>query len=359
MTRQGMELKRLLLNKIEKITKKIPDPIDENHSIAMRIMCPEYSLEVQDVKTFPITTEHPVYILFWNMEREGRLYATIKPSLTPFSFCSVFTDGEKTQLHTHDYIELAYVVKGEFRQRILGKDVRFQQGDLCLIDKSCLHQDYLFCQKSCVLFIGMDHAILEEGMVEKLGEPKIVKFLHDALMKQKDVQQFIHFKPKRDHDPRAEQLIEQLITELEANDIGTKYTCKGLLLRLLHLISTEYEFSLTDQQKKKMRWLIYEDIGDYIRTHYREITIRDLVDRFHFNEDYFNRVLKERSGKTYSEYVQDIRLAKAMELLTDTKMTVEQVAVSVGYQNKGYFYKIFTAKYHMTPAQARNKSRNR
>ena len=61
-----MELKRLLLNKIEKITKKIPDPIDENHSIAMRIMCPEYSLEVQDVKTFPITTEHPVYILFWN-----------------------------------------------------------------------------------------------------------------------------------------------------------------------------------------------------------------------------------------------------------------------------------------------------
>ena len=103
-----MELKRLLLNKIEKITKKIPDPIDENHSIAMMIMCPEYALEVQDVKTFPITTEHPVYILFWNMEREGRLYATIKPSLTPFSFCSVFTDGEKTQLHTHDYICLLY-----------------------------------------------------------------------------------------------------------------------------------------------------------------------------------------------------------------------------------------------------------
>ena len=108
-----------------------------------------------------------------------------------------------------------------------------------------------------------------------------------------------------------------------------------------------------------MRWLIYEDIGDYIKTHYREITIRDLVDRFHFNEDYFNRVLKERSGKTYSEYLQDIRLSKAMELLSDTQMTVEQVAVSVGYQNKGYFYKIFTAKYHMTPAQARNKSRNR
>ena len=154
-------------------------------------------------------------------------------------------------------------------------------------------------------------------------------------------------------------MIEQLITELETNDIGTKHTCKGLLLRLLHLISTEYEFSLTDQQKKKMRWLIYEDIGDYIKTHYREITIRDLVDRFHFNEDYFNRVLKERSGKTYSEYLQDIRLSKAMELLSDTQMTVEQVAVSVGYQNKGYFYKIFTAKYHMTPAQARNKSRNR
>jgi transcriptional regulator GlxA family with amidase domain len=56
---------------------------------------------------------------------------------------------------------------------------------------------------------------------------------------------------------------------------------------------------------------------------------------------------------TYLEYVQDIRLKNARMLLQSTDKTVDEVADAVGYQNKGYFYKIFLDKYGVTPAKLR------
>jgi AraC-like DNA-binding protein/mannose-6-phosphate isomerase-like protein (cupin superfamily) len=294
-----------------------------------------------------------IFILCWKMEADGRLYATIKPSKKAFAYFSDFKSGEKTQFHTHDYIELAYIVEGEFQQRIMGKDIKFKKGEICLIDKNCLHQDYLFFNKSTILFIGLANEIFDEVMVEKIEEEGILNFLRMALMKQKDIQQYVHFKPKNLEDNQIETLLLTLLTELECNDEASKYICKGLLIRIIHQISTKYEFFLSNEQRKKMNWLVFEEITNYIKENYKGITIKDLVSRFHFNEDYYNRLLKDKTGMTYSEYVQNIKLTHAQTLLKTTSMTVDEVANQVGYHNKGYFYKIFVNKFGMTPSKYR------
>ena len=56
---------------------------------------------------------------------------------------------------------------------------------------------------------------------------------------------------------------------------------------------------------------------------------------------------------TYSEYLQNIRLKKAKTMLLETNLSVSEIAEQVGYHNKGYFYKIFTEKFGMTPAKYR------
>jgi AraC-like DNA-binding protein len=170
-----------------------------------------------------------------------------------------------------------------------------------------------------------------------------------ALMKQKNIQQYVHFKPKNPEDNLIENLVLNLLTELEYHDEASRYICKGLLIRILHHISSKYEFFLSNEQRKKMNWIIFEEITNYIRDKYADITIKELVERFHFNEDYYNRLLKEKTGMTYSEYVQNLRLIQAEKLLKTTAMTVEEVANQVGYHNKGYFYKIFTERFGMTP----------
>ena len=78
---------------------------------------------------------------------------------------------------------------------------------------------------------------------------------------------------------------------------------------------------------------------------------------FHFQKDYFNRLIKKNTGMTYSEYLQNIRLSEAQKLLLHTEMSISDIAEHVGYHNKGYFYKIFTQKYGMTPAEYRKKEK--
>lgn len=325
----------------------------EEKNIGLRIMCPEYSTSQIDVKTFPLSEQEGIFLLCWNIEENGKLYSTIKPYKHPFAHSFTFLDGERTQYHTHDYIELAYVVEGEFKQRIMGNDILFKKGELCLIDKNCPHQDYLLNQNSIVVFIGLANDILDQVMVKHIDEEKIHNFLHTALMKQKDIRQYLHFKPKNVDDMRLEELLLQLLTELEWNDEASKHISKGLIIRILHYISAMYDFKLSKEQRMKMNWIIYEEIKKYIEENYAQIAIKELVAKFHFNEDYYNRLLKEKTGMTYSEYVQDIRLENALYLLKTTDLTVDTVAEQVGYHNKGYFYKIFVEKYGMTPAKTR------
>ena len=104
-----------------------------------------------------------------------------------------------------------------------------------------------------------------------------------------------------------------------------------------------------------MNWIIFEEVSEYIQQHSADITIQQLVDTFHFQEDYFNRLIKAKTGMTYSAYVQKIRLEKAEHLLTTSPKSVEEIADIVGYHNKGYFYKIFQKRYGMTPSQYRKR----
>lgn len=102
-----------------------------------------------------------------------------------------------------------------------------------------------------------------------------------------------------------------------------------------------------------MSWILFEEITEYIRENFPTVTVEKLVHKFHFQEDYFNRLIKSKTGMTYSAYLQQIRLEHAEKLLLTSNKSIEDIADSVGYHNKGYFYKIFVQKNGMTPAQYR------
>ena len=345
-------------------TETISLPPD--HKLGPRLVCPEYSKSVQEVKTYPLPRQERIFALCWTVGMgkdpgiDRILHTTLCPAPEPFCYWLDFSRCGKTQLHTHDYIELAYVVEGEFRQRILGRDIVFTKGELCLIDKNCLHQDYLLEQPSVILFLGIANDMFSEIMDENVTARKVISFLQAALLKQKDLQQYLHFKPGSDPDAPAEleYCLYLLVKELHDNGVGSHYICKGLLLRIFRIISSRYEFSLSKEQRKTMNWIIFEEISDYIKGHYATVTIQELVREFHFQEDYFNRIIKNKTGLTYSAYVQQIRLERAEHMLTSSGKSVEEISEAVGYHNKGYFYKIFQEKYGMTPAKYRKRNQD-
>lgn len=328
-----------------------------DHPMNSRLVCPEYSKSVEEVKTYPFLENDRIFMLCWNFQNSGVLSATMCPSPKPFHTNLSFRSGTKTQLHTHDYLELGYVADGEFRQKILGKDITFHKGDFCLVDKNCLHQDYLFDSNATILFLGIANDMFTEIMDENISTQKMISFLQSALIHQKDLQQYVHLRPGSDESiEKTEQHLTLLVKELFYNEAGSYYIRKGLLFRIFRLLSTEYEFTLSREQRKTMNWIIFEEVSDYMKHNYDHVTIKDLCQEFHFQEDYFNRLIKNKTGLTYSAYLQQLRLEKAASMLIRSSMTIDEICEAVGYRNKGFFYKIFKEKYGMKPAEYRRHS---
>lgn len=330
---------------------------DESH-IGSRIMCPEYSLHIEDRKTYPLSGDERVFALCWTIHPNNKLYGTIKPSAVSFSYGRNFTKGCKTQMHTHEYLELAYVVSGTFHQRILGKDILFKQGELCLVDKNCLHQDCLDTDSASILFIGIANEMFESIISGQVADERIISFLQTSLLKQKDLWQYLHFKPINQSNEVMEGYLMDLLHELIIHDKASGYICHGLLMRVFNLLSSGYDISLSSEMQKKMNWLLYEEVVNFIKQNYRDISIKQLAEHFHFHEDYFNRMLKSKTGMTYTQYVQSLRLGEAEKLLLHTELTIDEITAKVGYSNKGYFYKIFVEKNNKTPAKFRKEILN-
>lgn len=344
-----------LLELCKKITSFDLKLLTKENKIGMRLICPEYSKSAQEVKTYPFLEDDRLFAVCWNISHNNQLYTTLYPSKEAFVYRYNFTPGEKTQLHTHDYIELAYVIEGVFRQNILGKVITFRAGEICLIDKNCIHQDYLDNPTAVILFLGIANDMFTEVMNETITTEKIISFLQTALVKQKDLQQYLHFKPANDKRQEMEGCLIQLLNELIQEKVGSYYICKGLLLRIFRILSTNYEFFLSKEQRKTMNWLVFEEISRYIKQNYSTITIQELVDVFHFQEDYFNRLIKSKTGLTYSAYLQKVRLEQAEYLFLHTNETIEGIMHQVGYQNKGYFYKLFKERFGTTPSEYRKQ----
>ena len=145
----------------------------------------------------------------------------------------------------------------------------------------------------------------------------------------------------------------QLLTELERHDEASPYICQGLLLRIFYILSTQYDFSISQKLRHEMNGILFDEITKFINESLAGISLASLADEFHFQEDYFNRLLKARTGLTYTEYLQQCRLRKAEELLRSTSYSIDYIMELIGYHNKGYFYRIFHEQYKLTPAKYR------
>ena len=264
-----------------------------------------------------------------------------------------FAEGQESgPLHQHDFIEIGYVVEGCACQSFFGKDYRFKEGDFWLVDRHCFHSDKYSLENLFTVYIGIPSDVFDAAFVESVGNTEIQKFLSLALLEQKKTRQFLHFKPRR-KETDGGKLMEKLLREIVEQKVGFYNISKGMLARLLRSLSIDYDFMITSQEKQKVNDVLYVEIEKFINENFRTVTIQQLVEHFHYNEDYYNRLIKKYSGYTYSEYIKNVRLKEAEKLLNNTELSVGDIAEQVGYDNRANFYRLFVRKYGLTPAKYR------
>lgn len=101
-------------------------------------------------------------------------------------------------------------------------------------------------------------------------------------------------------------------------------------------------------------------IADYIKQRYTDSAfyMPELVGRFEMSDRAVVRLLKSATGKNFSDYVGELRVRHAEELLTSTDMSVTEIAVNSGFDSSNSLYKAFKKVFGVSPSAYR-ESRNK
>lgn len=95
----------------------------------------------------------------------------------------------------------------------------------------------------------------------------------------------------------------------------------------------------------------------YIHTHYSdEISLEKVASIVYLNPVYFSQLFKQRTGSGFKEYVTQLRLAQAMELLRSSELKIGDIAERVGYPDVRHFSQIFRKKTGFTPSEYRQET---
>ncbi|ASA23952.1 helix-turn-helix domain-containing protein [Paenibacillus donghaensis] len=103
-----------------------------------------------------------------------------------------------------------------------------------------------------------------------------------------------------------------------------------------------------------------ERIIHYLKEHYREeIVFEDMAKEIGISYSYMRKIVYEQTGNSMIDFVNQLRIEKAKELLLDTELTIKQIAAEVGYYNVQSFNRFFRKYEGMPPSSyksAKSKS---
>lgn len=253
--------------------------------------------------------------------------------------------------HRHNYVEIIYMCQGTTTHIINEKDtITLQTGELLFLNQN-VTQEILPASRDD---IAVNFIVLPEFFnraFTMLDDENVLReFLITTLQQKKSPVSYLHFQVK-DVLP-VQNLMENLIWSVvtkESNARSTRQITMGLLF--LNLLN------YTDRMNQNNPDLYHQNIAvaamRYIEDHYPTATLEEFSSTVSLPAYQVSRLVSRHTGHSFKDLLQKQRLNQAAYLLIHTKMPMETIITSIGYNNSSYFYNLFKKEYGMTPKEYR------
>ncbi|MGT2625527.1 AraC family transcriptional regulator [Streptococcus thoraltensis] len=158
---------------------------------------------------------------------------------------------------------------------------------------------------------------------------------------------------------RLHQLIENLVqTASQITLTSSNLQLLASIYEILFQLAQEAPSSQpTDRSSSNQ---LYLDAKHIIETRYSltELTIQSIANELSINRSYLTTVFKDHQQQSPKEYLLQIRMQRAKQLIETTKESIKVVAISVGFSDALYFSKSFKKFWKMTPTTMRKRKNN-
>lgn len=239
---------------------------------------------------------------------------------------------------------------GSTHHVIDGEDIWLHEGEMLFLNQNAEQEIYPAMEND----IAVNFIILPEFfdyVLKMIGDEKnlLRDFVIDCLMGKNGETGYMHFKVAGILP--IQNLVENLIWSIwnkQSNRRSINQATMGLLFLQLMNHMERMETN-TENQGRRLVIEVYR----YIEEKYRDGELTELAKLLNYDVCWLSKEIKKRTGRNYTELVQEKRLSQAAYLLQNTTMSVMDIGMAVGYDNLSYFHRIFQKQFGMTPKKYR------
>lgn len=145
-------------------------------------------------------------------------------------------------------------------------------------------------------------------------------------------------------------------TEYEQMNAHRDFILQGMLFRLfenilrLHIPLESSEIHVEELENRMI------DVLSFMEKHYHENpSVGDAAKISGFSVSHFSRIFRKKLGKTYADYLEDIKLRHVQMLLSNTSMSIMEIAAATGYCHGNYLCERFKRATAMSPTEYRKR----
>lgn len=255
--------------------------------------------------------------------------------------------------HWHDELEFLVVKTGTARVSVNGTDYMVKQGEGFFINTGVLHGAWREGTNPCYLHSVVFHPRLVGGSVDSILWQKYLEpLLSDPC------RPCVHFTNRPGWEETATMAIEDAWQSCVSEVEGFEFMVREQLSQLIFLLTKSRSAAGKKPTEKTMReGERIKIMLQYIQRHYDgELTLAKIAESAAVSENECLRCFRSMIGCTPIQYVKQVRIQRAAELLVSTNRRISDIGAECGFQEMSYFAKTFRRLKGCTPSEFRMRN---
>jgi AraC-like DNA-binding protein len=265
-------------------------------------------------------------------------------------------DNDLTEIeHHHDFIEIIFLTKGKGIQVISNNEYEVCEGDIFILQGFQNHyfKDAGKAEIINVMFDPARNSTLITDEVKRIDGYSALFILEPRYRSRTHFKNMLHLSSI--DLAKSEYILNAMLHELQQKEPGYEVFLKNKLEEIIIFLSRKYSQISIPKAKSLVR--IGKAIAFIENNYQNDIYIQQLADMSFMSIRNFQRIFKDSTGVSPNDYLLDLRIQNASQLLTETDTAIYDISEQVGIPDGFYFSKAFKRKFGVSPIKYRKQQK--